>query len=94
MVPRRGAGGLQVVAGPGDRVAVGDPQHLAEKGHPGEHPVLGLLEVPGAGVGVHLGGDLVHPRQGVQDDGVGPRPGHLGRVEDVAVAQPLSLIHI
>src|SRR5512136_507387 len=45
-------------------------QHLHEHRHPYRYSVLRLLEVPGMRGRIHPGIDLVHPRQGVEDDQV------------------------
>ena len=49
--------------------------HVQQHGHSHRHPVFRLLEVPCMGRGIKPGVDLVHPREGVQDDQVLLCPG-------------------
>ena len=63
-------------------------QKIRDDGHAHIHPAAGLLEIPGIGCRIDIGGDLVHPGQRMQD----PHP--RTDAAEHARRQPVHILHL
>jgi len=71
----------------GKQQTLGKSQQSKDQGHADIDSVLGLAEIGGSFVLIHLHRDLIHSGQGVKHQHIFPGQFHLGSIQDIEILQ-------